>query len=92
VVFTQKTMHSIVLGDMEYFCLLLEKQDPARIFVPHLKTLKALPKFTMEIKDRNVLYARKALGGPFQHEKYFDEVEKKLLYVQERKWTTKGPI
>jgi hypothetical protein len=85
-------MHSRLLRDMEYFCLLLEKQDPARIFVPHCKTLKVLPKLTMDIKDKNLLYARKALGGPFQHERYYDEVEKKLLYVQERKWTTKGPI
>ena len=75
-------MHSAILRDMAYFCLLIEEQDPARIILPHLKPLSPLPKFTMKIKDRNVLLARKTLGGPFQHEKYNDEVEDKLLYVQ----------
>ena len=40
----------------------------------------------MKINDKNLTYARKFLGGPFNYQKHNDEMEKKLLYVQEREW------
>jgi hypothetical protein len=40
----------------------------------------------MKINDKSLAYARKYLRGPFNYEKHFEEMEKKLLYVQEREW------
>jgi hypothetical protein len=41
---------------------------------------------TMKINEKRMTFVRKFLGGPFNHEKHFEEMEKKLLYVQEREW------
>lgn len=40
----------------------------------------------MKINEKNMTFVRKYLGGPFDYEKNFEEMEKKLLYVQEREW------
>ena len=72
---------------MESLCGFFKSRwNSERIVIPSFKQAKIPPKITMKINDKNLTYARKFLGGQFNYEKHNDEMEKKLLYVQEREW------
>ena len=40
-----------------------------------------MPKFTMKIENKDLLKVRAQLGGPFSHEKHFEEVDNILKYI-----------
>lgn len=92
VVFTGREYDDEQLVYMEsLWGLFKSRWNSERIVIPSFKqTNKTPPKITMKINEKRMKFVRKFLGGPFNHEKHLEEMEKKLLYVQEREW--KSPI
>ena len=72
---------------MEYLCGFFNSRwNSERIVIPSFNQEKIPPEMTMFIREKNLAYAIKLLGGPFNYEKHNQEMEKKLIYVQEREW------